>query len=149
MPAPSKAKSPADLGSAVVPDPQNVPSIGAVLPKDGPVAVPDANDVTPVRVYNRGRKRYDHTVYPNDPRGFEATEYKLQGASHLTVPRWLADFWALRYPDDIVSGDEGAPGEATAELNALKVKASTLEAEKAALQAELDNMKKKLAAASE
>ncbi len=50
-------------------------------------------DAELVRIYNKGRRRFDHAPYQAQPGSF------------CTVPRFLAKQWLRDYPNDFVAGD--------------------------------------------
>lgn len=92
-------------------------------------------DLEVVRVYNRARKQFRHD------------NYLAQPSSFVELPRWLAVKWMAMFPEDIISGEDAlksvdASAVAAAELSK---KNEALEADKAALSAELEAMRKQLA----
>lgn len=81
-----------------------------------------AEDKALVRVYNRGRRRFDHLPYQSQPGAF------------VTVPRWLAKQWLRDYPGDFVAGDEALKtiDASAAALQDANAKIKQLEADLAA-----------------
>lgn len=103
-----------------------------------------------VRVFNKSKKPFTHEIYKGDARGFDPARHISAPQAFATVPRWLAELWLSGYPEDFIAGDDALRSldPAQGELIAAKEKAATLEAEKASLQAELDEAKRLLAAAT-
>lgn len=103
-----------------------------------------------VRVYNRSRKQFTHSVYPKPGEDRSAqVDYISAPNAFITIPRWLADLWVKNYPAEMLPGDSALKtlDAGAAELLEAKEKLAAFELEKAALADELAETKRQLAEA--
>lgn len=101
-----------------------------------------------VRVYNRSRRQFTHSVYPKagEDRSRQV-DYVSAPNAFCTVPRWIADLWVKGYPDDMLPGDDAMRtiDAGAAELQDMKEQLAKLDAEKKDLEAQLAAAKAQLA----
>lgn len=149
------AKAKPDASQA--PDPSADPAIAAAaaaaapaassIPPPAPAAEsPDDN----VRIYNRSRRQFAHSIYPKtlaDGTKTPQVDYVSGPANFVTVPRFIAQLWLAGYPDDFVQGSDALKtiDASAAEAIQLREANANLVAEKDALAGELEAAKAQLA----
>lgn len=102
-----------------------------------------------VRVYNKAKRAFTHEIYENDKKGRKPQKWTAAPNAFITIPRWLAELWTGRYPEDLIPGDTAlnAIDPRQAAFIAMQEKYAVLEGEKAALEAEVADLKAQLTAA--
>lgn len=131
--------------------PADSPDSAASTPPAGDDASKSAqspNDM--VRVYNRSRKQFTHSIYPKtlgDGSKTLQVDYISAPNAFCTIPRWIADLWVKGYPNEMLPGDDALRtiDAGAAELADMKEQMAKLDAEKKDLEAQLAAAKAQLA----